>query len=74
MSKKFGRSEKPRRRRKISNGFELRWSKQAIEELESQLKLKDFLKASDIILYKSEIKEIKKEINKYQESLKKCHT
>ena len=62
------------RKREITNACELRWSKQAIEELESQLKLKDFLKVSDIILYKSEIKKIKKEIEKYQENQKKCHT
>ena len=69
----MSREKKPRRNRAIKTPKQLRESEKAIKELESQLKLKDFLKPSDIILYKSEIKYIQEEIQKYKES-QKCRS
>ena len=61
------------RNRTIKTNRQLKKAEDAIKELESQLNMKDFLRTSDIMMLRAEIKAIRKEIIKYYMESQKCH-
>ena len=69
----MSREKKPRRDRTIKTNYQLKKAEDAIKELESQLNMKDFLRTSDIMMLRDEIKAIRKEIIKYYMESQKCH-